>query len=62
MNEKTKELIVDSTARANQIVFTVLIVGPFVTGFNPWLFCAGIACYLFLLVIGIRITRTMKEE
>lgn len=62
MNEKTKEFLVDSLARANQIIFTVLIVGPFVTGFNLWIFIAGLIFYAGLFGFGLRITRSMKEE
>jgi hypothetical protein len=62
MREKTKEYLVDSVARANQIIFAVLIVGPFVSGFNLWLFVIGVAFYLLLLGFGMRLTRIMRGE
>jgi hypothetical protein len=62
MNLKTKEFLIDNLARANQIIFTILIVGPFVSGFNIALFIFGLVFYVVLLGFGITIARSIKEE
>ncbi|MDI6732240.1 MAG: hypothetical protein QME05_06750 [Candidatus Margulisbacteria bacterium] len=62
MKIKAKEFLIDSLARANQIIFAVLIVGPFVTGFNMWLFGTGLIIYVILLSMGLNISNSIKEE
>jgi hypothetical protein len=62
MNEKPKEFLIDSLARANQIVFAALIVGPFVSGFSIWLFGPGLLLYAMLFILGMRISKTLRED
>jgi ABC-type Na+ efflux pump permease subunit len=62
MNIKTKEFLIDTLARANQIIFTILVIGPFVSGFNIVLFVFGLVFYTVLLAFGITIARSIKEE
>ena len=60
MERKTQEFILDCITRVLQVVFAVLIIGPFVNGFKIELFILGILLYAMLFVFGLRITK-MEE-
>jgi len=64
VNKRTKEFIIDNVSRAAQIVFAVLIIiiSPFVSGFNPFTVTSGIIIYSLLMFFGIGLSKSIKEE
>ncbi|MBI5701425.1 hypothetical protein HZC34_06255 [Candidatus Saganbacteria bacterium] len=62
ITKRSKEYFIDNISRTNQVVFTVLIVGTFVTGFNIIVFIIGSIIFLLLLLAGTFLTSKTEDQ
>jgi hypothetical protein len=63
MNEKElKKYFVDICARVAQVIFTLLVVTPFITSIFNWnLVIAGTLFFVFIVGVGAVISFSIKE-
>lgn len=61
--DAVKKYFIDVTARMSQVIFTLLIVTPFVANVFSWaLFISGTLVFILVLVVGTVISSTIGEE
>jgi hypothetical protein len=61
VSERKREFVIDIIARMAQIVFAVLIVGPFVNNLGAWYFVFGITAFFLLMIFGLALAAGSKE-
>jgi len=63
MNERFKEFIVDLMTKSIQIVFGMLVVGPFVTGnIDSGKLIVGIFSCILFLVMAMKFSLLIKDK
>jgi|GEM_PF-3113642 hypothetical protein len=60
-SERKRDFLIDIIARMAQIVFAVLIVGPFVNNYNVWYIIIGFVVLIGLLFLGLLFSTGNKE-
>jgi hypothetical protein len=59
---EVKSYFIDISARMSQVIFTLLIVTPFIANIFNWvLFSAGLLLFIFITLVGA-IIAALKEE
>jgi hypothetical protein len=60
-SERKRDFLIDIIARMAQVVFAVLIVGPFVNNYNVWYISIGFVVLIGLLFLGLFFSTGNKE-
>ena len=60
--QETKKYFVDLCARTSQVIFTLLIITPFLTEIFSWnLFTVGLSLFVLIVSIGAIISFRIEE-
>ena len=62
-NKELKKYFIDICARMSQVIFTLLVVTPFIANIFNWtLIIAGIGLFLLVTLAGAVIAGSIREE
>jgi hypothetical protein len=61
-NRERKKFLVDILARMSQVIFTLLVVTPFIQNVFNWLMIvAGLASFVLIILIGSVVAGSIEE-
>lgn len=61
--DKEKNLLVDTFTKTAEYVLSIIVLGTIISGkFHLWLFIAGIAIFISLIITAIYISSKTKDD